>query len=327
VLDVKGDIVSLYFLDRLIDDLDVLADTAKPDIKVIWESVSEELFPILNVIAKPGWQTHVSADYFPSSSVARDTLGNAPNLDLPAAVILTLHDDNVGILPQSTLGSLHHMTTRIRSRGSAGFSTRYWLIGDHDPTVSYIAKAGWDATTSPDDVCREVLRAACDEACVDDMFAMYREVQRATVMLEQGRFTLAFPAPNMIMKSWIAEPYPQALVEIRDAYRNALDSARKARLKSGDGSAGYIDYWIGRLDFGIEYLNCVESLRNAALADAAGKRDDALRHARAALDHSRVATEAYAAIVQDQSDVGAIAVMNEHVYRPLKKKVAELTGQ
>ena len=88
----------------------------------------------------------------------------------------------------------------------------------------------------------------------------------------------------------------------------------------------YIDYWIGRLDFGIAYLNCIESLRNAALADSAGKRGEALRHARAAVDHSREGTEAYAAIVQDQSDIGAIAVMNEHVYRPLKAKVAELAG-
>ena len=88
----------------------------------------------------------------------------------------------------------------------------------------------------------------------------------------------------------------------------------------------YIDYWIGRLDFGIAYLNCIESLRKAALADSAGERGEALRQTRAAVDHSRKATEAYAAVVQDQSDIGAIAVMNEHVYRPLKAKVEELTG-
>ena len=326
VLEVKGDIVSLYFLDRLLDDLDVLADTARPDIKVIFESVVRELFPVLNVIAKPGWQAHVSTDYFPSSSALLDSFGKAPQLELPAAAILTLHDDNVGILPQSTLGSLHRMTQRIRDRGWSGFSTRYWLIGDHDPTVSYIAKAGWDAAASPDDVCRYVLRAACGEACVEDMFEMCREVQRATVILEQNAFTIAFPAPNMIMKSWIAEPFPRELEEVREAYRNALDSARKAKSEAGRGGAEYIDYWIGRLDFGIEYLNCIESLRNAALADSAGNRGEALRQTRVAVDHSRAATEAYAAIVQDQSDRGAIAVMNEHVYRPLKAKVEELAG-
>jgi len=324
VLNVKGDIVSLYFLDRLLDDLKVLAETARPDIKVIWESVSEELFPILNIIAKPGWQTHVSLDYFPSSTVARDSLGKAPKLNLPAASILTLHDDNVGILPQSTLGSLGQLTHRIRSRGFAGFSTRYWLIGDHDPTVTFIAKSAWDAEISPEDVCYEVLRAACGEACVDDMFTMYSEVQKATVMLEQNRFTLAFPAPNMIMKSWIAEPFPQELVVIRETYRSALASAHKARQKVGNGEYEYVNYWIGRLCFGIEYLNCIESLHEAALAESIGAARQAWEQAVAALDHARVATEAYAAIAQDQSDVGAIAVLNEHVYRPLKKKVAEL---
>ena len=52
--EVKGDIVNLYFLDRLLDDLKVLDDTANPKIKVIWESVAEELFPILGAISKPG---------------------------------------------------------------------------------------------------------------------------------------------------------------------------------------------------------------------------------------------------------------------------------
>ncbi|MCY3800285.1 MAG: hypothetical protein OXG46_01775 [Chloroflexi bacterium] len=326
VLEVKGDIVSLYFLDRLIDDLDVLADTARPEIKVILESVARELFPVLNVIAKPGWQTHVGMDYFPSSSALRDSYGKAPQLDLPATAILTLHDDNVGILPQSTLGSLHRMTQRIRDRGWSGFSTRYWLIGDHDPTVSYIAKAGWDIAASPDEVCRYVLKAACGEACVEDMFEMHQEVERATVILEQNAFTIAFPAPNMIMKSWVAEPFPRQLAEVRQAYLNALDWARQARSKVGSGGGEYIDYWIGRLDFGIAYLDCIESLRNAALADSAGEGDEALRQTHAAVDHCRAGTKAYAAIVQDQSDIGAIAVMNEHVYRPLKAKVKELAG-
>ena len=326
VLEVKGDIVSLYFLDRLIADLDVLADTARPDIKVILESVARELFPVVNVIAKPGWQTHVGMDYFPSSSALQDSYGKAPQLDLPATAILTLHDDNVGILPQSTLGSLHRMTKRIRDRGWSGFSTRYWLIGDHDPTVSYLAKAGWDTAASPDEVCRYVLRAACGEACVEDMFEMHQEVQRATVILEQNAFTIAFPAPNMIMKSWVAEPFPRELSEVRQAYVNALNFARKAKSKAGSGGGEYIEYWTGRLDFGIAYLDCIESLRNAALADSAGDRGEALGQTQAAVDYCRAGTEAYAAIVQDQSDIGAIAVMNEHVYRPLKAKVKELAG-
>ena len=161
---------------------------------------------------------------------------------------------------------------------------------------------------------------------MEDMFEMHQEVQRATVILEQNAFTIAFPAPNMIMKSWIAEPFPQELAEVRRAYRNALDSGRQARSKAGSGGGEYIDYWIGRLDFGIAYLDCIESLRKAALADSAGEGDEALRQTQAAVDHCRVGTKAYAAIVQDQSDIGAIAVMNEHVYRPLKAKVKELAG-
>ena len=324
VQEVKGDIVNLYFLDRLLDDLKVLDDTANPKIKVIWESVAEELFPILGAISKPGWQAHVSLDYFPSTTAIRDAIRNAPKLEIPAASIFTLHDDNVGILPQSTLGSLHDMTQQVRSTGWDGFSTRYWLIGDHEPTVAYLARAGWDESATPDDVSRDILRAACGDACVDDMFELFQEVQNATLILEQNAFTLAFPAPNMIMKSWIPERFPSELEEVREGYVRALDLARSAARKSESNGFSYPKYWTGRLEFGIEYLNAIESLRNAALAEDAGRPEDALRHTQTASEQMRVGIEAYAEIVWDQSDRGAIAVLNEHVYKPLQAKIAEL---
>ena len=216
------------------------------------------------------------------------------------------------------------MTQQVRSTGWDGFSTRYWLIGDHEPTVAYLARAGWDESATPDDVSRDILRAACGDACVDDMFELFQEVQNATLILEQNAFTLAFPAPNMIMKSWIPERFPSELEEVREGYVRALDLARSAARKSESNGFSYPKYWTGRLEFGIEYLNAIESLRNAALAEDAGRPEDALRHTQTASEQMRVGIEAYAEIVWDQSDRGAIAVLNEHVYKPLQAKIAEL---
>ena len=54
------------------------------------------------------------------------------------------------------------------------------------------------------------------------------------------------------------------------------------------------------------------------------EREDARRYAETALNHTRAALESHARIAGDQSDRGALAMMAEYVYHPLKDKVAEL---
>lgn len=64
-------------------------------------------------------------DYTPARILKRrDVLGQIPARELPASLIYTLHDDNVGLLPQLSTGSLHEITQDIRRHGWSGFSTR-----------------------------------------------------------------------------------------------------------------------------------------------------------------------------------------------------------
>ena len=114
------------------------------------------------------------------------------------------------------------------------------------------------------------------------------------------------------------------LVEDRQGYQRALDAACRAREKAQPSGRSYVDYWIGRLRFGIGYLDMIAAVRRAAIAEADRKPLDAIQNAEAALVIAREALEAYAEVVRDQSDRGAIAVMNEYVYRPLKEKIAAL---
>ena len=114
------------------------------------------------------------------------------------------------------------------------------------------------------------------------------------------------------------------LVADRQGYQRALDAAYRAREKAQPSGQSYVDYWIGRLRFGIGYLDMIAAVRRAAIAEADGQPVDAIQNAETALVTAREALEAYADVARDQSDRGAIAVMNEYVYRPLKEKVAAL---
>ena len=328
VREAKGDIVMLRFYDRLLTESRALADTKRPNMKFVYTGVAEELFPFLSRILPPGSETLNQIAYTPARVMQRrEAIGLLDTEKVPATLIFTLHDDNVGLLPALTTGSLHELTKDLRKHGWAGFSTRYWQIGDHDPCVAYIARAAWDETATPESVYRDQIRATCGKSSVEDLLTMFRELEETSVLLEWHALGLAFPRPGMIMKHWRAEPMPKKYSEAREGYQRALAAALRAREKAPNGRRTYVDYWIGRLEFGIGYFDTIEAVRAAATLEKAGSPIETCKKAEDALSKAREALEAYARVARDQSDCGAIATLNEYVYRPLRDKLKQLQVQ
>ena len=323
--EVKGDIVALYFYDRLLNEIHALKESRCPDMKFIYNSVAEELFPVLESLVPCGWETLNFVDYTASRIVKRrEVIENVPSQEHACSLIYTLHDDNVGLLPQLATGSLHELTKDLIRHGWAGFSTRYWLIADHDPCVAYLAKAAWNEGVTHKDIYRDQIRTVCGEECIEDMLTAFREVEGTTIALEDHGLGLTFPVPGMLTKHWTPQSMSDELVEDRQGYQRALDAAYRALEKTQPSGQSYVDYWIGRLKFGVGYLDMIAAVRCAAIAEADGKPTEAIQHAETALVIAHQALEAYADVARDQSDRGAIAVMNEYVYRPLKEKIAAL---
>ena len=324
--EVKGDLVALYFYDRLLNEGKVLDGSRRPDVKSTFSAIAEELYPLLGRLLPLDAEVLNFVDYTPSRIVKRrEALETVPP-GVFAVLIYTLHDDNVGLLPQLTTGSLHELTRDLVRHGWTGFSTRYWLVADHDPCAGYLARAAWDEEVTPASVYADLARTVCGEDCVADMLTVFREVEEATVLLEWHGLSLGFPVPGMMSKHWTAAPMPEEWGTVRACYVRGLEAARTAVEESRPSGRWYAEYWVGRLTFGVEYLNAVEAFREAAIAEDAGKREEALHGAERSLGHARRALEAYAAVARDQSDRGAIAVMNEYVYRVMKGKVEELRG-
>jgi hypothetical protein len=228
------------------------------------------------------------------------------------------------VLPQLATGSLHELTQDLRRHGWAGFSTRYWTVGDHDPCVAYLAQAAWDPRATPPAVYRDQVQAVCGKAAVSDMLAVLSDVEAITLALEDHGLGLTFPVPGMILKHWAPGPFPPELAADRRGYQQALEAARRALAKSRPAGKRYVEYWVGRLEFGIGYLDTIEAVRQAASAEAGKKPAEARQHAERALAAARRALEAYARVARDPSDRGSIAVMAEFVFRPLQKKVAQI---
>ncbi|PYJ04249.1 MAG: hypothetical protein DME25_10260, partial [Verrucomicrobia bacterium] len=319
--EVKADIVALHFYDKLISSPQL--DLAHR--KLIISSVSEELFPILARVLPPDSETLNFVDYTPARVLKRrEVLRDIPARQVRSVLIFTLHDDNVGVLPQLCTHSLAELTKAIRCQGWAGFSTRYWLTGDHDSCVAFLARAAWDTNATPEVVCRDQVAHACGDAATADMLKLFSEVEAATLTLEWHGLGLAFTTPRMMMQHWTPGTVPAELNPVTVHYRAALDAARRALSRTDPAGRSYIAYWIGRLEFGLDYLAAIAAVRAAATAESAKDHDRALREAERALELVKQGLSAYVRVARDRSDKGAIAVMNEYVYRPLQAKVAKL---
>jgi hypothetical protein len=293
--------------------------------KFIYGSVAEELYPLLPRILPRGAETLNFVDYTPARIVKRrEVLRNVPAREIASTLIYTLHDDNVGLLPQLMTGSLAALTADLRQYGWAGFVTRYWLTGDHDTVAAYLSRAAWDPNATAEGVTRDQLRAVCGDACAGELGAALAELESVTVALEWHGLGLTFPVPGMILKHWKPEPMPAELIADRTTYARALESARRASAKAEPRGRFYADYWVGRLEFATRYLDCVEAVHGAALAEKAGRAAEASHEAQRALGAARQSIEAYARVARDQSDRGAVATLAEYVYRPLATKAAEL---
>ncbi len=316
--EVKADIVALDFSDRLLSDSGIKT-------RFIYNSMAQELFPIMARVAPAGSETMNFLDYTPARAVKRrEALAGIPARDIPCTLITSLHDDNMGLTPQLMAGSLHELVSDISKQDWAGVSTRYWLIGDHDPTVAYLARAAWDPSATPTSVLTDQVRAACGQWAVQDMLTVFHEVESATDAIDFGDLGFGFPVPGMMTTHCIPGPIPEYMGKAREAYRRALTAAESARAKSSAGGRSYADYWIGRLRFGIGYIDTIEIMRKAAAAEQAKDWREASRLADLGLQTGKQALQSYADVARDRSDIGAIAILNQEVYRPLLMKSREM---
>lgn len=324
--EVKGDIASLYFYDRLFGDFKILQGTKRPKIIVCYEGLAEELFPILGRILPPGSEALHEIDYTPSRVVHRQAvLNGVSNSKIPSVLIYTLNDDNIGPIPQLTTDSLSTLTKLLVRDGWSGFSTRYWNIGDQDTNVAYLSRASWDTDATPTGVAKDQLEAVCGQGCVVPMLNALQEVQRVTIDLEWNGLGFAFPVPGMMMRNWKPKPFPIAYTRAHLGYERALEEVRQAqKAVGGRGNSNYLDYWEGRLEFATGYLAAANDVNHAARAEAAADHAETLLQAREAIDTSRTAIAAFARVARDQSDRGAIAMLDEYVCRPLEAKAKSL---
>jgi len=341
--EVKGHITGLYFLLRLWNNPRLLAHSAKPDARLVIYEVAEELFPILPLVLPPNSELVLVIDYNATRVLARrEVLQHIPGKEVPTTMVLSLHDDSVGLIPLLTTHSLHEIVGEMRKTGVSGLATRQWMLSDHDASMAYLSKAAWYPETTPRSVYVDQIGSVCGAAAVEPMLEAFREIEAVTVALEDHGMGLAFPWPGMVtIQYWHPRPFEKILPEDVAGYRRALAAVRKTPTPSRPEGKAYVRYWEKRLEFGIGYLEAIQTVKQAAIAEKAahdakdsgdtqGYQDSlgaAMRHAEAALRTMVRAIDTFAEVAKNRADAGAVATMGEFVYRPMKRKTEALQAE
>jgi len=323
---LKGDLAFLDFFDLLVREKKLLRRPGGGgDIKLAYSGVVAELFPLVARMVPPGGEVLSFIDYTASRQLRqRELLQRTPPKGTPASLIFTLADDNVGVLPQSATGSLHTLMGELRKNGWSGFYTRYWTVSDQDPTVHYLARASWNASMTPQQAYADQVEHVCGPDSVEPALKAFALIEKITLGLDQHGLSFGFPVPGMMTKHYAAGGLSDAISQDQELYRQALKSMTQAQQHSRSAGRAYIDCFVGRLRFAVRYLDAADAFGATAKAEKANKPREARRHIDTAYTAIREALEAYVATVKDHGDLGAVALMNEYCYRPIRDKRKEL---
>lgn len=176
----------------------------------------------------------------------------------------------------------------------------------------------------PETVYAEILTPVCgEEVHTRVMKAFEFDAAAARAITEFGP-TIGVPAPPMLVRHYESrEPPPAWWGEVRTNYLNAMNEMYRANTRAREGGLAFTLYYARRFEFGFEYMNAVEAIRNAGLAKGKGDKETQIAELEKAIDSVTNACNAMAAVARDQSDRGVVAVMNEYGYRPLLKLLEE----
>ena len=326
---IKGNLVGLAFLTELFSGGSLLKRKNGKSIELVITQVDPALYPILDQVVPKGASTLNFIDYTARRSVEnRELLKAVPAKTVRSRLIMTLADDNVGVLPQSALESLGTLTTDIKKLGWDGFSTRYWVPAELDPAIYFLAQASWKKGLSAEACFKELWTSTTNnKAGADRLWIAWQRLEQATNLIDKNNIGFTFPVDGMLMKHYRPESVPDWWAEANEAYTQYMIELYRVNGAIEGLPKAITFYYAKRGEYVLEYLAAVKAVREAALAKKAGDKEAAIEHLEVALESTYNCINTLSDVARDQSDRGVIAVLNKFAYRPLLAEVEKLSEE
>ena len=316
---IRGNIVPLAFFQSLFADPELLERPAGGHVELVIRSIDTALYPVVDRVVPDGAGTLNFIDYTSRRSADNvELMQPLPADKVNSSLIFTLADDNVGILSQSVTQSIHELVVALRENGWDGFSTRYWMLAEMDPTLHYLSRASFDDSVTPRSAHDDLFLAITgNEATSDRLWRAMEHIEAATDLFDKQAIGFGFPVEGMFMKHYQAQENPAWWDEAKEHYLQAMIEFYRARGNAHGQSRELLMYYAKRGGYVLEYLAAVEAVREAAVAREAGDRELAIEKLEASVESLYNAIDTLSDVVWDQSDRGLIATLTNFAYRPL----------
>ncbi len=319
VRSIKGNIVTLAFFSSLFREPTLLKRPAGGEVELVIRQIDPALFPILDRVIPKGASTLNFIDYT-ARRVAQNIklLSLAPADKVKCRLILTLADDNVGVLSQSANRSLGKLVAKMQELGWDGFSTRYWIPGELDPSVHYLSQASFDRTVTPRSAHDDLWLAITDNpSATERLWKGWEHLEAATELIDKHNIGFAFPVKGMMIKHYRAGPVPEWHQQATEHYNQLMIELYRANGAVAPRARDLLFYYAKRGEYNLYYLGSVEAVRNAAIAKSKGETEKVVEELEKAVESLYNAMTTIADVARGPSDRGLIAVLAEHAYRPL----------
>ncbi len=111
------------------------------DATIIASTHSDEFYPVMEKIFGGRIMLQMQMDYFPSLAAKRtEMLAFSAKSSMRVGAMTTLADDNIGILPQVTVPSLHRIFEAMKKYKVHGFFGRNFLVTKLEVGTAYLAQ-------------------------------------------------------------------------------------------------------------------------------------------------------------------------------------------
>ena len=337
--EFRSSISMLHFFDRFFANTDLLQRASDCGISVHLNlgGNSEPLFPVLERVLWPGAGISTSMGYTASRAVrAMRAMESLDTSKVPATLIVTLQDDNVGSLPQMATRNLHLLTREMIRLNWCGFLTRHWPVGDLDPPAAYLARAPWHANVTPESAYAFHFSRVYGHAAAPELSRAMSLLEDATVVLDLDFLSLFFPVLGIVCRSLETDaPMPEGLFHVRALYEEAQHILNRLEPEVPTAGKPELAYWQSRLEFAVQALVEKELIHEGGMQIHAARRapDEEARErhlARAeefyhrAIAAGEAALRATASQIRDDSDRSTLAAYYHFFVREVKEKAAEL---
>ncbi|MFC1525726.1 hypothetical protein ACFL6X_02825 [Candidatus Latescibacterota bacterium] len=337
--EFKSSISMLHFFDGLLGRGELLSRAADRGVGIglTLGGSSEPLFPILERVLWPGGAVATSLGYTASRAVrVMECMERLDATHVPASLVLTLQDDNVGSLPQVATGSLHLLAENMKRLGWRGFFTRHWPVGDLDPPAAYLARTSWGPVT-PSEAYGDHFTHVYGPRAAPELGQVMGLLEEVTVILDLDFLSLFFPVLGIMLRHLEAgAPMAEGLFHVRATYEQANRMLTRAA-SAVETEAGHreLAYWQARLTFAIEALREKEEVHEGGVCvQAARATDDDHERARLmaaararyqrGVEAGEAALQATASRVRDDSDRSSLAAYYHFFVREVRGKADQV---